>query len=118
MQKTILAADLGAESGRVMAVGYDGRGLSLQEVHRFRNEPVAVRGTLYWDVLRLWHHIQDGIELAGHLAPASIGVDTWGVDFALLDAHGNKAMAAKALGMSRATIYRRIHEFGIVTSAP
>lgn len=85
---TVVAVDLGAESGRVMAVQYDGDTLALDELHRFPNTPVSVRGTLHWDFLRLWHDVQAGIEQAKPLTPASLGVDTWGVDFGLLDTHG------------------------------
>ena len=88
-QKTVLAVDLGAESGRVMAVHFDGNSLSLQELHRFPNTTVTVNGTLYWDFLRLWGDIQAGIARGKALQPASIGVDTWGVDFGLLDKHDN-----------------------------
>jgi rhamnulokinase len=87
--KTVLAADLGAESGRVMAVHFDGSGLELEELHRFPNGAVNVRGTLYWDFLRLWSEIQTGIEQGKAHKPAGIGVDTWGVDFALLDKNGH-----------------------------
>jgi rhamnulokinase len=87
--KTVLAVDLGAESGRVMAVGFDGRSLHLEELHRFPNTAVTVNGTLHWNFLRLWDDIQAGIEKGKSLQPASIGVDTWGVDFGLLDAQGS-----------------------------
>jgi rhamnulokinase len=87
-ERTVLAVDLGAESGRVMAVHCDGRGLRLEELHRFPNTPVTVNGTLYWDFLRLWGDVQTGIEKGRALRPASIGVDTWGVDFGLLDRQG------------------------------
>ncbi len=87
-RKTVLAIDLGAESGRVMAVHFDGLGLQLEELHRFPNGAVEVRGTLYWDFLRLWSEIQIGIEKGKAHNPASIGVDTWGVDFGLLDKNG------------------------------
>ncbi len=87
-QKTVLAVDLGAESGRVMAVHFDGRQLELEELHRFPNGPVTVHGTLYWDILRLWAEIQTGIGKGEHYNPAGIGVDTWGVDFGLLDKDG------------------------------
>jgi rhamnulokinase len=86
--QTVLAIDLGAESGRVMAVRYDGGGLRVEELHRFPNTTVSVGGTLYWDFLRLWADIQAGIGRGMALGPASLGVDTWGVDFALLDARG------------------------------
>ena len=87
-KKSVLAVDLGAESGRVMAVHYDGRNIDLEELHRFPNGPVNIHDTLYWDFLRLWSEIQAGIEVGKTYQPASIGVDTWGVDFALLDKQG------------------------------
>ena len=86
--KTVLAVDLGAESGRVMAVHFDGRSLHLEELHRFANTTVSINGTLHWDFLRLWDDIQAGIEKGKAHNPASIGVDTWGVDFGLLDRQG------------------------------
>jgi len=87
-RKTVLAIDVGAESGRVMAVHYDGAGLQLEELHRFPNGAVEVRGSLYWDFLRLWSEIKLGIEKGKANHPISIGVDTWGVDFGLLDKDG------------------------------
>ncbi len=88
--KTVLAIDLGAESGRVMAARFDGQRISTEEVYRFGNGPVNVRGALHWDVLRLWQEIQTGIAKAALAegAIAAIGLDTWGVDFALLDRDG------------------------------
>ncbi|MBK5106784.1 MAG: rhamnulokinase [Anaerolineales bacterium] len=87
--KTVLAVDLGAESGRVMAVHYDGHSLQLEELHRFPNTTVTIRGTLYWNFLRLWENIQTGIDKGKSSNPASIGVDTWGIDFGLLDKQGD-----------------------------
>lgn len=87
--KTVLSVDLGAESGRVMAVTFNGRSFAQAELHRFPNTPVTVNGTLHWDFLRLWRDIQIGIEKGKALHPASIGVDTWGVDFGLLDKQGH-----------------------------
>lgn len=86
--ETVLAVDLGAESGRVMAVTFDGATLTPHEVHRFPNSPVTVRGTLYWDILRLWQDIQEGIARGQGLKPVSVGVDSWGVDFGLFDPQG------------------------------
>ena len=86
---SVIAVDLGAESGRVMEITWDGERLGQNELHRFPNTPVWVRGTLYWDVLRLWHEITAGIERTASGTAASIGVDSWGVDFALLDRDGN-----------------------------
>ena len=89
--QTVLAIDLGAESGRVMAVHFDGAHLKLEELHRFPNPVTAVRGTLYWDTLHLWRNIQQGIERGKAHRPASIGVDAWAMDFGLLDAPGEPA---------------------------
>jgi rhamnulokinase len=82
-----LGADLGAESGRVMAGLWDGKRLQLEELHRFPNGPIEIGGTLRWDVLRLWSEIQNGLTAAARQhdkAVRSVGVDTWGVDFVLL----------------------------------
>ena len=68
---------------------YGGGRVAMQEVHRFLNEPVEVNGSLYWDVLRLFHEVKRGIAKAEAAGGAdSIGVDTWGVDFGLLDGDG------------------------------
>jgi sugar (pentulose or hexulose) kinase len=72
-----------------MAVTFNGRSLTQHELHRFPNTTVTINGTLHWDFLRLWRDIQTGIEKGKALNPASIGVDTWGVDFGLLDKQGN-----------------------------
>jgi rhamnulokinase len=85
---TLLAVDLGNESGRVMRVRFDGARLTSEEVHRFPNNPVTAHGTLYWDVLRLWHEIEHGVALARREDADSIGVASFGVDFGLLDTHG------------------------------
>jgi rhamnulokinase len=85
----LLALDLGAESGRAMVGAFDGSRLQITETHRFANVPVRLGGTLYWDVLRLFGDIVDGIRGARAAGPlASLGVDAWGVDFGLLDARG------------------------------
>ncbi len=89
-QKVYLAIDLGAESGRVVAGIWDGRRIRLEELHRFANGPVALGETIRWDVLRLWSEIQHGLALAGKKFGKqiiSVGADTWGVDFVLLDRH-------------------------------
>jgi len=89
-----LAIDLGAESGRVILGALQENRLQLQETHRFENRPVRVGDSLYWDTLRLWTEIQHGLALAYSLAGenlVSLGVDTWGVDFALLAANDELA---------------------------
>lgn len=88
-EKVYLAVDLGASSGRVVAGRFTGEQLSLEEIHRFGNGPVTFAGTMHWDVLRLWSDIQDGLRAArGRYGSqiVSLGLDTWGVDYALLDA--------------------------------
>lgn len=82
-----LAVDLGASSGRVVEGTWDGKGLALREVHRFRNGPVQTGAKLTTDAEGLWREVREGFRTAGG-APAAIGVDTWGVDFGLLDAGG------------------------------
>jgi len=90
-KKVYLAVDLGAESGRVMAGEWNGRKLALKEIHRFPNGPVALPDGLHWDFLRLYGDIKQGLRQAvasyGR-ATRSLGVDTWGVDFGLIDSHG------------------------------
>jgi rhamnulokinase len=56
-----VAFDLGAESGRAVLASLDGGALSIQELHRFPNEPVQAGGTMHWDVLRLWHEMRRGL---------------------------------------------------------
>ena len=86
-----LAFDLGAESGRAMLGRLSGGKLELEELHRFPNTPVHIHQALYWDTLRLWHEIQQGISIAvgeRKLQLDGLGVDTWGVDFGLLGSDG------------------------------
>lgn len=88
--KRVLAFDFGASSGRAMIGAFDGENIQLEEIHRFSNDPVSLNGTLYWDVLRLFYEIKQGM-LKAHNGGGfdSIGIDTWGVDFGLLDSQGN-----------------------------
>ena len=89
-QKKMLAIDLGASSGRGIVGAFDGQKLSLKENHRFSNDPVILGGRMYWDILRIFHEIKQSIAktvLDGDTI-RSIGIDTWGVDYALLDANG------------------------------
>lgn len=89
MKKKVLAFDFGASSGRAMLGSCDGEKLELEEIHRFSNDPVMLRGTLYWDVLRLFHEIKTGITKAVQKGGFdAVGIDTWGVDFGLLDEKG------------------------------
>jgi rhamnulokinase len=87
---TMAAVDLGAQSGRVAVGRFDGERLDVTEVHRFPNAPVAEGATLHWDIDRLYRETFDGLRAAGAEGGAvdSIGVDSWAVDFGLVDAHG------------------------------
>lgn len=86
-----LALDLGAESGRAIIGMMNGGKLSLNEVHRFNNGPVRLPDGMHWDVLQLWSEIKTGIASAVKNGTKldGIGLDTWGVDFALLDKHNS-----------------------------
>ena len=87
-----LAVDLGAESGRVSVVTLRDEKISLEVLYRFPTRGVFVpagnRLTLRWDVVRFFHEVLEGIRRAGS-GVDSLGVDTWGVDYALLDGHGD-----------------------------
>jgi rhamnulokinase len=90
MPSTYLAFDLGAESGRAVIGQFESGRLKIREIHRFANEPVRAGASLLWDVLRLWHEIRRGLHIAAgeFRALDGIGVDTWGVDYALLGPGG------------------------------
>ena len=75
----VAAVDLGASGGRVMVGVVGRRELVLHEAHRFGNVPVTVRGTLHWDILRLYGDILAGLRAAsGEIDLASVGIDSWG----------------------------------------
>ncbi|MCQ2449501.1 MAG: rhamnulokinase [Clostridia bacterium] len=88
--KRILSFDFGASSGRAMlAVLKDGK-IEMEEIHRFSNDTVIAHGTMYWDVLRLFFEIKTGITKAVNQGGFdAIGIDTWGVDFGLLNKKGD-----------------------------
>lgn len=93
MSKTanFLAADLGASNGRVLLGRWDGARFGLEVLHRFENGPTNVLGRLYWDVVALWREVKAGMTRYAAANPeplAGIGIDTWGVDYGLLDAAG------------------------------
>jgi rhamnulokinase len=86
---TYLAIDLGADSGRTIVGTLNEGELRLTETQRFSNGPVHLPNGLHWDVLRLWCDIQTGISASAAEFPlASLALDTWGVDFGLLDKQG------------------------------
>jgi rhamnulokinase len=86
-----LAFDIGAGSGRAILGTLDGCKVNLQEIHRFPNEMILQDGHYYWDINRLFEELLTGLRLCvqkHHVIPVSIGIDTWGVDFGLLDGNG------------------------------
>ncbi|MDQ1542294.1 MAG: rhamnulokinase [Actinomycetota bacterium] len=87
---TVAAVDLGASSGRVYLARVDAGHLELTEAHRFANVPVRVAGTLRWDILGIYRGVLDGLRAAGREAGQldSIGVDSWAIDYGLVDAAG------------------------------
>lgn len=89
MSKSVLCFDLGASSGRAMLAELNEKKIKLTEVHRFKNRGVPVNGTLYWDILSLYNEIKIGLvnaEKAGGFM--SVGIDTWGVDYGIIDKKG------------------------------
>ena len=107
-----LAIDLGASSGRVLAGQFDGQRLELSELHRFWNGPIRVHDRMVWDLMGLWKSVQEGLQSAATQygdSIASVGVDTWGVDFALL------GPGDEILGDARH--YRDSRNFGMVEKA-
>lgn len=89
MKRNVLAFDFGGGSGRAVIAHFDGTKIELEEIHRFENNPVMIGGRLYWDVLRLFHELKVGLTRAVNLCRIDcIGIDTWGVDFGLLDKTG------------------------------
>jgi len=89
VSKRYLAFDLGAESGRAVLGRVDAGVITTQEVHRFANEPVGHGGSLHWDAPRLWLEMRKALCGLGQAELAGIGVDAWGVDYALLGEDGD-----------------------------
>ncbi len=94
MAKAYLAFDLGAESGRAMLSWIDGQRVELEEVHRFANTPQRLPSGYHWNLLELWANLVEGLKRGAAVARqrglelVSLGVDTWGVDFALVGRSG------------------------------
>ena len=89
MSKKVLAFDFGASSGRAMLGEFDGEKINVTEIHRFSNDTVIVHGRMHWDILRLFFEVKVAINKAVKMGKVdAIGIDTWGVDFGLIDKHG------------------------------
>ncbi|MBO7148229.1 MAG: rhamnulokinase [Clostridia bacterium] len=119
----MLAVDLGASSGRTIVGGFDGEKLTLEENHRFPNEPVILNGTFTWDIVRIFHEIKQSLNKCAtgdDRDIKTIGIDTWGVDYGFIDKNGrlmanpahyrdarnDKAAVEAHKAVSRADIYR------------
>ena len=88
LSKPYLAFDFGAESGRAVLAHLQTGIVTTEEIHRFRNEPIECDGSLYWDIPRLWLEVRKALSFVEQKHLAGIGVDAWGVDYALLDERG------------------------------
>lgn len=86
-----LAFDFGASSGRLILSKYDGSKIELEEIHRFTNDPVRIGKNFYWDTFRLYHELKTGLKKAASkkIPITSLAIDTWGVDYGLIDKDGN-----------------------------
>jgi rhamnulokinase len=90
IKKSFLVFDFGASNGRAIVGNYNGNKIEMDVTHRFDNIPVFATGTLYWDILRLYAELKNGIQLSlsKYKDILSLGVDTWGADFGVLDKNG------------------------------
>jgi rhamnulokinase len=86
--RKFLAFDFGAESGRAVLAHLDSGVITTEEVHRFPNDSVEYAGSLHWDVARLWLEVRRALAKLENVKLEGIGVDAWGVDYALLGEHG------------------------------
>ena len=103
MGNSYLAIDIGASSGRCILGRLEGGRMVLEEVHRFENRQLRRGGHDCWDIDRLWQGILDGLKACKvrGAVPATVGIDTWAVDFVLLDKDGRMAGDAVAYRDSR-----------------
>ncbi len=90
--KKVLAIDFGASSGRAILGSFDGKKIELTEVHRFSNDPNFENGELRWNAEKLFNEIKTGIKEAAKISDFdSIAIDTWGVDYGIIDKEGKLA---------------------------
>lgn len=90
MKSNFFAVDLGATSGRTILGTFGDEGLELEEINRFPNHLIETGGHVFWDIHALYRHILDGLKTVAHrkIRLASIGIDTWGVDFVCVGSDG------------------------------
>ena len=109
IKNTYLAADFGGGSGRIIAGSLLHGKLELEEVHRFSNRQVKLGNHVYWDFPALFEDMKTGLKLAAQkgYAVKGIGIDTWGVDFGLIDKNGNLLSTLSVTGMQEQTECRQ-----------
>ena len=111
--KKMLAVDLGASSGRGIIGGFDGEKFTLEEIHRFSNDPVSMPGGFFWDTLRLLFEIKTAILKSSHAGGIdSVGIDTWGVDYGYLDKTllHNARFHIEVIGTAVIVLPARLHD--------
>ena len=94
MIRNMIAFDLGASNGRAILGRFDGERLTMQELHRFENNYIEMNGVFYWDTPYLYSQLKQGLlafRQGGFGELDSFGIDTWGVDYGLLDKNGHLA---------------------------
>ena len=92
--RNLLAFDLGASNGRAILGQFDGEKITMTELHRFENNYVEMNGVFYWDTPYLYNNLKKGLQAfkqGGYGDLDSFGIDTWGVDYGLLDKNGHLA---------------------------
>ena len=92
--RNLLAFDLGASNGRAILGQFDGEKITMQELHRFENNYIEMNGVFYWDTPYLFNQLKQGLlkfKQGGYGELDSFGIDTWGVDYGLLDKNGHLA---------------------------
>lgn len=108
--RNLLAFDLGASNGRAILGQFDGEKLTMRELHRFENNYIEMNGVFYWDLPYLYNQLKQGL-LAFKNANVGeldcIGIDTWGVDYGLLDKNGQLLSIPGRTAMRSTRIWRR-----------
>ena len=112
-----IAVDLGSESGRVMLGVLHGERVTMQLCHRFAHAPIESQGQLHWNLESIWREVRDGLAIAvkraseAGIIPSSVGVDSWGVDYAMLSAEGELSTPPRCYrDPSFALEYQRVAE--------
>ena len=92
--RNMIAFDLGASNGRAILGRFDGEKITMQELHRFENNYIEMNGVFYWDTPYLYNQLKQGLiafKQGGYGDLDAFGIDTWGVDYGLLDKNGHLA---------------------------